>query len=83
MSLPPDHADSTKRPLAGNIEYYAERRCASGVSPVFNWMHCPIHGGNSGDAVFLVIARFRQIGGWKNGGCCGKLNTNTRGGNCL
>ena len=40
MSLPPDHADSTKRPLEGNIEYYAERRCASGVSPVFNWVRC-------------------------------------------
>ena len=32
---------------------------------------------------FLVLARFMWSGGWKNGGRCGRLNTNNAGGNCL
>lgn len=32
-----------------------------------------------GGSVFLASARFMKISGWKNGGCCCRLNTNSTG----
>ena len=52
------------------------RFCVSIKNGVSGWLsvRSPIYSANTGGAVFSVSTQFMQSRGWKNNGCCGRLN---------
>lgn len=63
-----------QRSPASALEMF--RFCVSIKNGVSGWLsvRSPIYSANTGGAVFSVSTQFMQSRGWKNNGCCGRLN---------